>query len=176
MSDETRQGKPKFEPPPWEKEAFEALAVRRAEQEAANRAIAEAAEVGDESPMVTRRPAAEASGSGPADGGQAGVVGPPAQQGGVVAKPDRETTEEMLLQLAREERSDNKGTQIVAWVAAGVTAVLGSAVLIAGISIATRSGGKVTALIGSAVLTVVGLSFIGMSVWVWVGASRVRGR
>jgi hypothetical protein len=65
---------------------------------------------------------------------------------------------------------------MVSWVATIVTAVLGVAMMIGGISVAAGSHGMSTAMVGSGVLLVFGLSFIGMAAWVWVSTNRVRGR
>jgi hypothetical protein len=173
MGDEDTQGKPRFEPPPWEREAFEVLAAKRAEQEAVARATAAApAEAGSESPEDASADPGVVRTEQEADG-KPGEQAAPAKE---VAAPDSVAVQAMMQQLAREEFSSDRTTRIVAWVAAGVTAVLGVSMFIAGLSVGARSEGKTASVIGSVVLTVFGLAFVGMSVWVWVSANRVRGR
>jgi hypothetical protein len=82
----------------------------------------------------------------------------------------------MMLELAQEERSDNRNAKIIAWVASGITAVLGLGMVIAGLVLASKANGQGSAVMGSAVLTVFGLIFAGMAAWVWISSNRVRGR
>jgi hypothetical protein len=174
MSDEQGQGKPRFEPPPWEREAFEALAARRAEDEAlqavldgvkAERASARAAaeEVISSAAAATPLPA------------EVPVVG-----AGAVPKPatpaDDKHVQAMLMQLQREEYTDGKGAVLVGWIAAAVTMVLGGWMLVVGLRMASAAAGKTAGVMGSAVLSIFGLCFIGMSVWVWVRTTRLKGR
>ena len=177
MGDEEKQGKPRFEPPPWEVEAFEALAAKRAEQEAEARAVAEALSAA----AVTEAQDPQAPDGEPAESGSAAAD--PARETEQAApaparkeEPDSRLVQAMMLQLQREERSDGKSAVIVGVVAAGVTMALGVAMLIGGLNIARTAAGKSSAVIGSAVLSVFGLIFIGMAAWVWVTATRVKGR
>jgi hypothetical protein len=184
MGSEETSGKPRFEPPPWEREAFEALAARRAEEQAATELLAAAAaakaqaeaapkagadpwdEVPND-PVSTPAPdgqGAEAS----AAGGAPGKVEPPKVQERVV--------DAMLLQLASEERTDDKATVLVGRAASALTAVLGSGMFVAGIVMLQQTNGKVIAVVGSLVLSVFGMIFAGMAVWVWISTSRSRGR
>jgi len=82
----------------------------------------------------------------------------------------------MMLQLQREEYTDGKSTKVVGWAAAGITIALGVSMLVTGLRMASGSGGKSLAVMGSAVLSIFGLCFIGMSVWVWVRTTRLKGR
>jgi hypothetical protein len=169
MGEQDRQGRSHFEPPPWELEAFEALAAKRTAQEEEARI---AAGLFDEA-RVAEDVETKADPAGlEAGGAPERVVLAPAP----ATEPDSRLVEAMMQQLAREEYSDHRSQKIVARVAAGVTVALGASMLISGLSMATRSGGKSAAVIGSAVLVVFGLSFVGMAVWVWVSTSRVRGR
>jgi hypothetical protein len=57
-----------------------------------------------------------------------------------------------------------------------VTFVLGAAVLVYGL-LSLRSADKgLASVLGSAVLTIFGMSFMGMAVWVWIRTNRSRGR
>jgi VIT1/CCC1 family predicted Fe2+/Mn2+ transporter len=175
MGDEDKQGGARFEPPPWEREAFEALAAKRAEQEAEARTVAEAlaaAAKAGESATAEQEAAPETLPT--LIGAQ--VTPEAAEPPRPAAEPDSKVVQAMMMQLAREEYTDRRSTKVVAWVASGITVALGASMLVWGLLIASRAGGKGTAVIGSAVLSVFGLSFIGMAVWVWISTSRVRGR
>jgi hypothetical protein len=171
MGDEDKQAKPRFEPPPWEVEAFEAFAAKRAERQAAERAAAEALRAATSAAAVPEVRTGDTAAE-PVDA----EVAPDEVKPEQAVEPDGMVVQMMLQQLARDESSDRRSTAIITWVAAGVTVVLGLAMLIGGISIASRAAGQSTALIGSAVLVLLGLAFIGMAVWVWFSTSRVRGR
>jgi hypothetical protein len=175
MGDEEVVGKSRFEPPPWEKEAFEALAAKRADEEAARAAIvaaesAVAAPVQEPDPW-DEVPVVVASADGAA---VAGTPGPTGTSGG--PKPDEKAVEAMLMRLQNEERADARAAKMVGWVASAVTVVLGLGMLIAGIVMAARGIGTPVAAIGSLVLVVFGLAFIGMAIWMWVSTNRSRGR
>jgi hypothetical protein len=189
MGTEGTDGKPRFEPPPWELEAFEALAARRAEEQVAldalaaaeaTRVAAEAAEAAvppedpwDEVPNVVVTPPAEAAEAAEGDGSvQVDGDEPPAQ----VAKVHEGAVEAMLMQLRSEERTDGSLVLKVGRTAAALTIVLGLAMLIGGMSLVGQAHGKMANVLGSLVLAVIGLSFMGMAVWVWISTGRSRGR
>jgi hypothetical protein len=172
MGDEARQGKPRFEPPPWEVEAFEELAAKRARQEAAARAAAIAPDEAEREPLPEAPVSDAAQKDVEVDGG-AETRAVPVRS---VTEPDSQAVQAMLQQLAREEASGNRTSKIVSWVASGITAVLGVSMFIGGIVVGGRAAGNSATVLGSVVLTVFGLGFVGMSVWVWVSANRVRGR
>jgi len=172
MSDEQGQGKPRFEPPPWEREAFEALAARRAEEEALQ-AVLDAAK-------ADRASAHAAAEEVIASAAAVAPVAQPASTAVADPKPaapvDDKQVQAMLLQLQREEYTDRKGAVLVGWIAAAVTMGLGTWMLIVGLRMASTAGGKTAGVMGSAVLSIFGLCFIGMSVWVWVRTTRLKGR
>lgn len=184
MADEQRRERKQFEPPPWEKEAFEAFAARRAEQEAADRAEALAAVMAGgatQAPLPAEDLAAQLAEAMKAKAEQDGREAAPVEAAiapDVSVKSDApdKLVEVMMLELAQEESSDTKSAKIVAWVASGVTGVLGLAMVFAGLVLAAKAQGQGSAVIGSAVLTVFGLIFAGMAAWVWISSNRVRGR
>jgi hypothetical protein len=176
MGDEEKQAKPQFEPPPWEREAFEALAARRAERDEAARVAAEALAGAAGGGVVVGGEAAADPAVAVAPAPELAVEAPQRQGGSGLPEEDSKLVQAMLLQLRQEERSDGRAARLIAWVASAVTAVLGVSMLIAGLGIVRNSGGKSAAVIGSAVLSLFGLVFIGMAAWVWISTSRVRGR
>jgi len=188
MADEQRRERKQFEPPPWEKEAFEAFAAKRAEQEAAERATAEALtaliEPEDKAPVTADMLAAELAAAMKAKADAAAAEAAETIEAGEAvtmpgatpAVPDDKVVAAMMLELSQEDASDANSAKIVAWVASGVTAVLGLAMVIGGLTLAARAQGQNAAVIGSAVLTVFGLIFGGMAAWVWISSNRVRGR
>jgi hypothetical protein len=182
MGSEDTQGKPRFEPPPWEREAFEALAARRAEEQAALDALAAAARAREEAaPKKAADPWDEVpndAASAPAPdeqvAGASAVVGAPERV--EPPKVQEHVVDSMLLQLASEERTDDRAAVLVGRVAAALTAVLGSGMFVAGIVMLQQTNGKMIAVVGSLVLSVFGMIFAGMAVWVWISTSRSRGR
>jgi hypothetical protein len=89
---------------------------------------------------------------------------------------DDRVVQAMLVQLKNEERVDGKATRTIGRVASVVTFLLGAAMLVTGLVMAGQSAGKSVAVIGSLVLSVFGLCFIGMALWVWITTSRSKGR
>ena len=171
MTEEGATRKTQFEPPPWEKEAFEALAARRAEEQASHEARM-ASETAGAAPVQEPDPEGEA---------QLLSADPPMQVAAAAAVasaalPDSSEVEAMLLQLQVEERTDTRATRWVGRVASALTAALGLGMLIAGLVMIRSGGGKSVAVLGSAVLSIFGLSFMGMALWVWITSSRSRGR
>jgi hypothetical protein len=168
MGDEEAAGKPRFEPPPWEKEAFDALAARRAEEQLARAALAAASsDPWDEMPNEPAKPVEPA--------GVAAQGGTPAAKSAEVRAQDP-AIEAMMLQLRNEERTDATVAKRVGRIAAVITMALGLGMLIAGISLIRGANGTSIAVIGSLVLSVFGVAFMGMALWVWITTSRSRGR
>jgi hypothetical protein len=180
MGDGDAKTKGRFEPPPWEQEAFEALAARRAEEHAAVAAL-EASKVSPSAPIQEpdswgEKPAEptimpfEDAASDAADEAREAVPSP------AQPKVDDRVVEAMLIQLQGEERTDGRAAKRVGQVASAVTFVLGLGMLIVGLTMMRGGGGKQIAVIGSVVLSVFGLAFIGMASWVWITTNRSRGR
>jgi hypothetical protein len=170
MGDQDVNGKTGFEPPPWEREAFDALAARRADEQM-TREVLEAAAVSPGAPIQeppTAAIEAESAAEGPGEAAKEAPAPKPAT--------DERVVQAMLVQLQSEERADRNATKWVAWAASGFTVVVGLAMLIAGLLMIGKGGGTSIGAIGSAVLSVFGLVFIGMAAWVWITTSRSRGR
>jgi hypothetical protein len=185
MSDPDTKAKGTFEPPPWEREAFEALAARRAEEQAAANMLAAAASAagrpGDAAMIAAEEPTVGEVETDLAERTDAGAVdaGPASQVSRATlprAPVDDKAVEAMLLQLQAQERSDGSTTKWVGWVASAITFVLGAAMLIFGLLAARDSAGKFANVVGSGVLSVFGLCFMGMALWVWISTNRSRGR
>jgi ATP-dependent exoDNAse (exonuclease V) beta subunit len=183
MSDKDTQAKARFEPPPWEREAFDALAARRAEEQAALEALAAASAASaaaaaaeanqQEKPQDpwAEEPIAKTGGLLETDGGE---------ETQAARKPagsaDEKVVEAMLLQLQAEEKTDPTVTRWVGWIASALTFALGGAMLIYGLLAARDSGGKFANVVGSGVLSIFGLCFMGMALWVWISTNRSKGR
>jgi hypothetical protein len=117
MSDKDAEAKGRFEPPPWERDAFEALAARRAEEQAAADLLAAAASAagrsGDAALIATEEqpdPWLEEPKVKPAQilAGQAPAVS--AEAGAASASVDDKAVQAMLSQLQAEEQSDRSVT------------------------------------------------------------------
>ena len=162
MSEEKKVAPRAFEPPPWEREAFEALARKRAEEQAALEALAAAERAASGSEATT----AEAlAGDAPA--------AEPAQPA-APAVDDRQV-QVMLMELGREETTPTRSVQLIARIAAVITGLIGAGMLAAGIFALQKAGGSTVGVMGSGALSVFGMCFFGMAAWVWVRSNRVRG-
>jgi hypothetical protein len=175
MSDRGASPRARFEPPPWEQEAFDALAAKRAEEQAARQALLEA---GLGVPGVSVDAWAEEPAAKPAEPGEEGEAAPEGHTGR--AAVDRSATDKaaaaLLLRLQQEERDEGHASKWVGRIASVVTFVLGAAMLVAGLAMVRTGGSKPVTVIGSGVLSVFGLAFIGMALWVWISTNRSRGR
>ena len=176
MGDNEVQAKGKFEPPPWEREAFDALAARRAEEQTTAGLLAAAASAaglaGDVAAIAAEEPIpSEVESVLESKAGAEPVSAKP-----VPAAMDDPAVEAMLLKLQAEERTDSGATKWAGWIASAITFVLGAAMLIFGLLAARDSGGKFANVVGSGVLSVFGLCFMGMALWVWISTSRSKGR
>lgn len=168
MGDEVRQGTGRFEPPPWEREAFEALARKRAEEQAAQEALARAA-----APQRGTAAAPESPESEP--GASVVAVETPKPGKSEAQVLDERRVQAMLLELSREETSDHGSIKLIARLAAVTTALVGGGMLVGGLMAIQRARGTTAGVMGSGALSVFGLCFMAMAVWVWVGSNRVKG-
>jgi hypothetical protein len=160
MSDGQRREKPKFEPPPWEREAFDEFARRRAEREA-----------------VDIRRAAKAQEAQP------GVVTPSVASGAAVQRDSKgapkagaldETKVDAMLQELRAEETTPSVAGGMARLAGGMTAVIGAAMTVVGLLSLVRTRGGFS-LLGSLTVTVFGLGFLGLGAWVWMSSKSAKG-
>lgn len=180
-------GKPRFEPPPWEREAFDALAARRAEEQRALEALEaarEAAAVTDvpaAAPLdavavalaEARAEAARVADEAAAKAADSAAIDPPPA---AAPKVEDRVVDAMLMQLANEERTGTVAARRVSQVVAALLMALGTGMVVGGLSLMKSANGKQIIIIGSLVLTVFGMMFMGMAVWVWIATSRSRGR
>jgi hypothetical protein len=181
MDDRDGTAKARFEPPPWELEAFEALAARRAEEQAAREALEAAASAGAGGAALEPDPWDEVPNEPVMvlDGDAAGDAQDPGKAAGETAGGaaiDERAVQAMLVQLKGEERVDSRVTKRVGQIASVLTFLLGAGMTIAGLAMMRSGGAKQVAVVGSLVLSVFGLSFIGMATWVWITTNRLKGR
>lgn len=177
-----------FEPPPWERDAFDDLARKKAEEDAATEAAeaaaltAEAAEPPAAGPQLDVPPLvapAEESRAEvpapvqpePAESGQQG------QQGAERTKLDEARVIEMLADL-RSEEPQVKGTfEKIGLFGAFATGLIGIVLLfwaMAAFVAGSRHPGPV-AFFGGSVLALFGAMFIGLAFWVAARTLRQRG-
>ena len=183
MSDEQKREARRFEPPPWEKDAFEALARKKAEEQEALEALAAARAVAGApagSPMGARAaevPASESE-SKPTAAGQGSEADPGEAAEPVAPAIDERQVQVMLLELGREETSPTGHVRLISRIASLITGATGLGMIFGGFwalqatDQARRTG---VALMGSGALSVFGLCFAGIAVWVWIRSNRVRG-
>ncbi len=145
MGDEEKREARRFEPPPWEREAFEAFARRKAEERQALETSGDAAATPKQEPKT-------AAAAAPA--------------------VDERRLQAMLLELGREEKTSTSHIEAVSRAASVVTGIAGIGMVIGGISILQAAGTKSVAVMGGGALSVFGLCFAGMAVWVWVRSNR----
>ena len=195
MGDEVKRDPRQFEPPPWERDAFEALARKKAEEQEALRILAlaqEAAGTADTSiadalvaevmaekseaasPVMVDAIAADAevpAGERPAS---TPAVAPAA------ATVDERRVQAMLMELSKEETADTGHIQLVARIASVITAAVGGGMLIGGlVTLAGTSQDAakrtIATTMASGALSVFGLCFMAIAVWVWVRSNHVKG-
>lgn len=187
MSDQEKREARKFEPPPWEKDAFEALARKKSEeQEALELAAGAHAAAGVPTGALAEAVAAElaaleSTGTG-ADTNVAPEAEAPVAEAAKAAKPaagaiDDKQVEAMLLNLSMEETSDPGPVKLVARVASVLTFIAGAGMVIAGLTAIPADAASRTpvVLMGSGALSVFGLCFAGMAVWVWIRSNSMKG-
>jgi hypothetical protein len=188
MGDEEKREARRFEPPPWEKEAFEALARKKADEQEALEVLA-AAQAAAGAPAVEPTPAsqppaeAEVQSEAPALEDEPAAAAPAGAESDAPAAPaasaapsvDERQVKAMLLELGREETTPTSHIQLISRIASIVTGIAGTGMVIGGISALQTAGTTPVGVMGSSALSVFGLCFVGMAVWVWVRSNRVRG-
>lgn len=169
----------RFEPPPWEKEAFEELQRKRAEEEQAAEML-RAHEAAQAVPPSEAESAASAAAQ-PAEGtvSQVGEVLPAEGK----AAPDDESAldekrvVEMLADLAAQEPKVDAQAWKVALGSAIVSGAIGGVLIVwatAAMAAAARSG-SATGRIGGLILLVFGAGFVFGALWLAVRTLRQRG-
>ena len=167
MGDEVKRDVRPFEPPPWEREAFEALARKKAEEQAALDLLS----APHPSPKAPAEPQAEAA-TGADDPAPAATPTP-------AAAVDERQVQAMLLELSREETTDTGHIRLVARIAAVITAAVGIGMLVGGLATLGNSQDAakrtLATTMASGALSVFGLCFMAIGVWVWIRSNRVKG-
>jgi hypothetical protein len=183
--DAERRQRRQFEPPPWERDGFEALARRHA-------VAGQGAEEASESPAEPQ-PGAEPA---------VGVVTPVGREPKAAPVMDDRKVAAMLIELSGEEGSAKRPVvqagkaAAIALVAIGVMMMVLAAVLalrslspvsqagagtsasVSGVeTVATEAGGGAATEggIGAAVIAVLGVFVAGFAGWMWVRANREQG-
>ncbi|MFA5844642.1 MAG: hypothetical protein WC971_07420 [Coriobacteriia bacterium] len=136
-----------FEPPPWERDKFEEIARQR-----------EAAEAEE----AQRRAEAQAARA--------------AKEAGEAAGPSESEMAAMVIQLRGEEPRSPKGAKALTLAVAAFMLSLGAG--LAGWSAAAYAGARdagLPALVGSVIVMLMGLFFLGVSVFLWARATRQQG-
>jgi membrane-bound ClpP family serine protease len=161
-----------FEPPPWEKDQFEALARERAEQERAKREAAFAAAAAAAEQEAREK---EASGSEP------DVVEPDgrgsAPEEGLVARVelDERQVELMMMGLREEEPPALQAMWLVNLIAGSLVGLVGLALGAWGLAALLNAKLGGAGKLGGMVMVVFGLAFIGIGGWLVYRALRQRG-
>lgn len=169
----------RFEPPPWEREAFDEIQRRRAEQDA-DVEIAEAvAGLGSEAQGEVE--AATAPGGQAAQAGEAAAKAepeatPPARPARETPKLDEQRVNAMLLELAVTERQSHKSFERLNLVLMAVTAAIGVVLAVWGGAALSRAKqiGQVGVL-GGLGLMFFGALFFGVAAWMAVRQLRQQG-
>jgi len=180
----------RFEPPPWEKEAFDELQRKRAEEEQAAELLrAHEATRQETHEVEPPPPSVEAEGAEPVPP-SGGAVEPPGDTpegkvtdvqlvqpaGTAKAAADDPRVVEMLAGLAVEEPPVHKGFWKVAIASAIVLGAIGGVLIIWAMAAfvgAQKSGA--TGVIGGGVLLVFGAGFVFGALWLAVRTLRQRG-
>jgi hypothetical protein len=187
MGDEVKRDVRPFEPPPWEREAFEALARKKAEEQATvdllsalNPSAKDPAELQAEA-MAAEVLAARAVAARAAEA-TAGVDDPAITSTAIpatVAAVDERQVQAMLLELSKEETIGAGPIKLIARIAAAITAAVGLGMLIGGLmSLGTAQDAAKRTLattMASGALSVFGMCFVAIAAWVWIRSNRMKG-
>ncbi len=199
MTDDSVRQPRKFEPPPWERDRFDELARKRAEEEAAAAQLAaDAAAAAAAAPVapapevaatvapVAPAPAAPAE-VAPAPQAEAPVVMQPAPQPVAAQAPQPaapaaraaavvDPEVEMMLAGLRSEEPRVFERVWIAWlVASAMFAAVGVFALYLGLAGVIRSNGSAGATMWSAMSDISGLAALACAIWMLVKALRERG-
>jgi hypothetical protein len=187
MGDEQKRDPRQFEPPPWERDAFEALARKKAEEQDALNILA-LTQVASGAPdtsiadvLIAEAMAAKSGGASPANavavagGADVSVGTRPA-----VAVVDEHRVKAMLMELSKEEKADTGHIQLIARIASVITAAVGAGMLVGGLMTLAGSSQDaakrtITTTMASGALSVFGLCFMAIAAWVWVRSNHVKG-
>lgn len=193
-----KQEKPRFEPPPWERDAFDALARKREAEEAKERWVAQAlaareaaaegawfagllaapAPIGQTPPPEAPEPQPAPVPSFRAEPGQATVAAAlapePTTDPPRAADLDDRQVAAMLIGLRSEEPQIQKAVRPAAGVAAVLTGLAGIGIAAIGVS-GIASGGNAIRMSGALMTAALGAMFVAAATWVWIRATRGKG-
>jgi len=171
----------RFEPPPWERGAFEELSRAKAAEQAAAEAEAAAAAAAAEIERQTAEAraaetSADAAGSEPAEAATA--VAEEVEQDEAKPKVSDAEVTEMMAGLRAEEPTSMQSYGAIAIALSVFTGLVGVVMLVWAmamfVSASARGTGRVGVVSGS-IVAVFGALFIGLSIWVAVRTLRQRG-
>jgi len=156
-----------FEPPPWEKEAFEQLRRRKGDTEAPPEQQAPPAEIpAHQSPVVHLPQSAEAP-----DAAESTTA---ARE--PVAQVDEGRVVEMMAELAAQEPDAQKGLHSLAIGVSAAMGVFGLVLIVWGVVALARSGGSGRiGVIGGSLFFAFGAAAVVFAVWLMVKTLRQRG-
>lgn len=172
----------RFEPPPWERERFDALRERQAQEKEAP---------APETPSVTaggvsgsQEAPGEAVGEDPrAATGQADAstvfakpgAGPGAElEKGMESVSDAQV-DTMLVLLSGEEPRVDKHVKTAGLFSAGVLLLVGIGLLVAGVVLLSAAHGAAAASLTATTTSAMGLTFAGVGVWLGLRVMRGQG-
>jgi len=162
MTDDSgRRQRRQFEPPPWERDKFEEIARRRAEDEE----------------REAQRQAPRSEDAGPDRPVETAAVEPPARVAGVEPESggvDERKIAAMLIELSGEEGSATKPVTRAARYVAIAMIVLGGAMIVTAAVLGSRTSAA-QGHVGARMIALVGASVAGFAGWMWVRASREQG-
>jgi len=156
----TKRREPRrFEPPPWERDSFEELAKRRAEDEV------EKAQEPQEAPVAERDDELEAA---LADLAQPDPVEPKAEL-------DERAVGAMLAELKIEETDEVSGVWKISVAVALVCVVIGSVLIVWGMAAIRAGAGETVGVMMTVILLVFGAGFVFGGLYVAARTLRKRG-
>ncbi len=151
-----------FEPPPWEKEAFEEL---RRKQDAAELERPAAEPTPEEPVVLVPEPGFDEPALAEEDEQES--PGPGVSNGEMVA---------MLSQLAAQEPDAKRGLTTMALVVAAICGVFGLVLVVwGGVALANSGSSGRIGMIGGSLFTFLGLAAIGFAGWLTIKTLRQRG-
>ncbi len=182
MDETPRRKEPRrFEPPPWEREQFEQLAKKKAEEEAQAAAEREAEETRERAERETEKAQAEAERVAE----EKASARPRAANGGARDEGRKEDEEEsekealdidqMMVILQAEEPSPVKGLWVAGTIASIFMAVIGAIFMVWGIVAFRATQGASLGQMGAGILLFFGIGFIAMAAWTIQRSLRQRG-
>lgn len=155
MQDEQRKGR--WEPPPWEADAFDAMKRRREAEEADAEISAAIEDLGEEEAPAPPVPAAAP---------ELAPVKPTVEDARIDA---------MLIHLKSEEPDATRNAWMLGAVVGVSSGMFGVVLVLWGLVAFARTGKAAAGSLGSAILLLFGIGFIALSAWMLVKALKLKG-